>query len=113
MKPEDDVEPLGPHLEYVTYDNEEIDDLIDSLWHYGSAQDYPIPDEIPKPSFQWVELPHIPPNLERRLQTKDRNMDNPPVPGYRDFPECVHIDFGGNHAQQITQTGKAHGRRRA
>lgn len=116
IKPDDDVP--GPHFEHLIPDNEMIDDLLEGLMRTGAAQDYPLPEPepyVPPPrrfgNHHYSE-PHIPPDLESRWRGKDKNMDHPPVPGYRDFPECfAHIDFGGNHAQPIRQTGKTHGRR--
>jgi len=105
MNDTDDREPQppGPHFDLCVPEPDMIDDLVNSLWHHGSAQDYPAPEpEYPA----HLKVKHL---NERRCSqyheytdlrslTRDRKLDDPPVPGYRDFPTAIarKIDFGLN-----------------
>lgn len=85
-----------PLFELMTDGLETIDDLIDSLWRHGSAQDYPVP--FHGPHVAAPERHPTPPKLfseclDHRFSTFDRNMDQEPVPGYCDFPDNVLVDY--------------------
>jgi hypothetical protein len=95
-----------PHRIRDTFEIETYDDLIDSLERLATAQDYPPPEPF-HDGINHSRDRHSQFNDLRSL-TVDANLDDPPVPGYRDLPQGANL----NYAQQITQTSPPHGRRR-
>ena len=102
----DDLEYLPNRTalrEYAIPERDDVDNLVDSLWRYGSAQDYPAPEPEYPARLQAKHLnerrwSHYHEYTDQRSLTRDLKLDEPPVPGYRDFPTAIarKIDFGQN-----------------
>jgi len=86
--------PGGPRFDLLIPDADLVDDLVDSLWRYGSAQDYPAPESEYPAHLQvkginerrWSRYHEY---TDQRSLTRDLNLDEPAVPGYRDFPTAI------------------------
>jgi hypothetical protein len=79
-------------------DIEAIDDLIESLQHFGSAQDYLQPEparpQVSRVDFaEWRNRRLRVDYTDIRSQTRDRELDQPAVPGYRDWPADIAVDY--------------------
>ena len=94
----------APHLRF---DNETVDDLITSLWRWGSAADYPRPEDPPpedRRRRRWATFTDL------RSRTLDRDLDDPPVPGYRDWPAGITVDYAAE--RPIKAAGSVTAKRR-
>ena len=101
------------YREYAIPERDDVDNLVDSLWRHGSAQDYPAPEPEYPARLQVKHLnerrwSHYHEYTDQRSRTHDLKLDEPPVPGYRDFPTAIAktINFENAHAKQITQASR-------
>ena len=101
---DDDFECLPnrtAYREYAIPERDDVDNLVDSLWRYGSAQDYPAPEPEYPARLQvkhlnerrWSQYHEY---TDQRSLTRDLKLDDPPVPGYADFPQHIarKLNFG-------------------
>jgi hypothetical protein len=91
-------------------DIEAIDDLIDSLQHVGSAQDYLQPEpahpQVLREDFaEWRGRRLRAEYSDIRSQTRDRELDQPAVPGYRDWPSDIVVDYRANSCSPLRDLG--------
>jgi hypothetical protein len=93
--------PGGPRFDLLIPSADLVDDLVDSLWRNGSAQDYPAPEPEYPARLQVKHLDerrwsHYHEYTDQRSLTRDLKLDEPPVPGYRDFPQHIaqKLNFG-------------------
>lgn len=99
-----------------TFEIDTVDDLIDRLETIAAAQDYPEPEPFHDPVNHRRERRSQ--FNDRRSQTIDRDLSQPPVPGYKDLPPSVNYQDPNrnyqdpNRALQIPQASPPHGRRR-
>lgn len=91
-----------------TFEIDTVDDLIDRLETIAAAQDYPLPEPFHDPVNHRRERRSQ--FNDRRSQTIDRDLSQPPVPGYKDLPPSVNYQ-DPNRALQIPQASPPHGRR--
>lgn len=71
------------------FDIEAVDDLLDALRRGAANQDYE--SEIPRDDVDH-RRDHRSEHNDLRSRTVDRDIDQPPVPGYRPFR--VKVDYG-------------------